>query len=114
MIGVALQLQGYVSHSPAPTIWVPLSMWEQLTTGQLKKLAPGRRFRWLNIVGRLRPAITLRQAEAAMQAMAAALEKQYPGDNQGRTVALALQSHAALGINQRSQFVLAGTATFTV
>ena len=109
VIGVAPpNFKGTFSLAGPDRVWVPLSMWAQVTTGQLKQLAPNRRFRWLNIVGRLRPGVTLRQAEAAMQTMAAALEKQYPGDNQGRTVALALQSHAALGINQRSQFVLAG------
>ena len=49
-----------------------------------------------------------------MQNMAAGLEEQYPNDNKGRTVALARESDAALGINQRSQFVLAGTVMMTV
>src|SRR6185436_1167999 len=90
------------------------SNWPQLTAGQLRQLAAGRRFRWLNIVGRLKPGVDLRQAESAMQAMAAALEQQFPNDNKGRTVALARESDAALGINQRSQFVRAGTVMMTV
>ena len=109
VIGVAPpNFKGTFSLAGPDRVWVPMSMWAQLTTGQLRQLAPNRRFRWLNIVGRLRPGVSLRQAEAAMQTMAAALETQYPAENKGRTVALALQSHAALGINQRSQFVLAG------
>jgi predicted permease len=109
VIGIAPpNFKGTFSLAGPDRVWVPLSMWAQLTTGQLKQLAPNRRFRWLNVVGRLRPGVTVRQAEAAMQTVAASLETQYPVENKGRTVALALQSHAALGINQRSQFVLAG------
>jgi predicted permease len=100
--------KGTFSLAGPDHVWVPLSMREQLTSGQLRQLGPNRRFRWLNIVGRLKPGVSLRQAEVAMQTMASALEKQYPTENQGRTVRLALQSQAALGINQRSQFVLAG------
>src|SRR4030095_3794440 len=77
-------------------------------------LASSRRFRWLNIVGRLKPGVDLQQAEPAMQAMAAGLERQFPNDNKGRTVALARESDAALGINQRGQFVRAGTVMMTV
>jgi predicted permease len=89
-------------------VWVPLSMWTRVTTGQLRQLGTNRRFRWLNIVGRLKPGVSIRQAESAMHTMASALEKQFPTENQGRTIALTLQSEAALGINQRSQIVLAG------
>lgn len=105
--------KGTFSLAGPDRIWVPLSMREQLTSGQLRQLATNRRFRWLNIVGRLKPGVSLRQAEAAMQTMAAALEDEYPTENQGRTVELALQSDAALGINQRSQFVLAGSVMMT-
>ena len=83
-------------------------MREQLTTGQLRQLIANRRFRWINMVGRLKPGVPLRQADAAMKTIASALEKQFPTANEGRTLEMALESDAALGINQRSQFVLAG------
>jgi predicted permease len=106
--------KGTFSLAGPDRVWVPLSMWTQVTTGQLRQLATHRRFRWLSIVGRLKPGVTIRQAEAAMQTMAGALEKQYPVENQGRTVALALESDATLGINQRSQFVRAGGVMMSV
>jgi putative ABC transport system permease protein len=83
-------------------------MRQQLTNGQLRQLIDNRRFRWINMVGRLKPGVPLRQAEAAMKTIASALEKQYPTANEGRTLDMALESDAALGINQRSQFVAAG------
>ena len=83
-------------------------MREQLTTGQLRQLILNRRFRWIGMIGRLKPDVSFRQAEAAMKTIASALEKQFPQANEGRTLEMALESDAALGINGRSQLVLAG------
>ena len=60
VIGVAPpNFKGTFSLAGPDRVWVPMSMWAQLTTGQLRQLAPNRRFRWLNIVGRLRPGVEL-------------------------------------------------------
>jgi predicted permease len=99
--------KGTFSLAGPDRIWVPLSMREQLANGQLRQLMPNRRFRWISMIGRLRPGIPFRQAEAAMKTIASALEKQYPTANEGRTLEMALESDAALGINGRNQLVLA-------
>jgi predicted permease len=95
-------------------VWVPLSMREQLTTGQLRTLLTNRRFRWLNMAGRLKPGVGLRQADASMKLIASALEHEYPAANEGRTIEAALESDAALGINGRGQLVLAGSVMMGV
>jgi len=100
--------KGTFSLAGPDRIWVPLSMREQLTTGQLRQLITNRRFRWISMIGRLKPGVPFRQADAAMKTMASALEKQFPAANEGRTLEMALESDAALGINQCSQLVLAG------
>jgi predicted permease len=100
--------KGTFSLAGPDRVWVPLSMRDQLTTGQLHDLITNRRFRWLNIAGRLKPGIPMPQASAAMKTIASALEKTYPTANDGRTIELAPESDAALGINGRSQLVLAG------
>ena len=100
--------KGTFSLAGPDRVWVPLSMREQLTTGQLRTLMTNRRFRWINMAGRMKPGVQLRQVDAAMKTIASALEKQYPTANEGRTVEAALESDAALGINGRSQLVLAG------
>jgi len=102
------EFKGTFSLAGPDRVWVPISMRQQLTNGQLRQLIDNRRFRWINMVGRLKPGVPLRQAEAAMKTIASALEKQYPTANEGRTIDMALESDAALGINQRSQFVAAG------
>src|SRR3981081_4509264 len=82
--------------------------------GQLKALETNRRFRWLSIVGRLKPQVDLAQARAVMKTIAASLEKEYPRDNKGRTVELSSLNESALGINQRGQFSLAGGVLMSV
>jgi len=106
--------KGTFSLAGPDRIWVPLSMREQLTTGQLRALMTNRRFRWINMAGRMKPGIDIRQVDAAMKTIASALEKQYPAANEGRTVDVALESDAALGINGRSQLVLAGSVMMGV
>jgi len=106
--------KGTFSLAGPDRVWVPLSMREQLANGQLRALMPNRRFRWINMIGRLKPGVAFKQAEAAMKTIAAALEKQYPTANDGRTLDMALESDAALGINGRGQLVLAGTVMMGV
>jgi predicted permease len=100
--------KGTFSLAGPDRVWVPLGMREQLTTGQLRTLMTNRRFRWLNMAGRMKPGVEIRQVDAAMKTLASALEKQYPAANEGRTLEVALESDAALGINGRGQLVLAG------
>ena len=115
IIGVAPPgFKGTAALAGPDRIWVPLSMREQLATGQLKQLMPNRRFRWVSMVGRLSPRVDMRQAETAMKTIALALEKQYPDANDGRTIEIARESDAALGINGRNQLVLAGGVMMSV
>jgi len=89
-------------------------MRDYVLTGQLKDLEYNRRFRWLSIVGRLKPQVDLAQAGAAMKTIADGLAKEYPRDNKGRTVELFALNESALGINQRKQFSLAGGVLMSV
>jgi putative ABC transport system permease protein len=55
------------------SIWVPLALTEKERTNR----ATG----WLNVIGRLKPQITLNTAQKSMSAIAQQLEKQYPDSN---------------------------------
>jgi predicted permease len=59
----------------APDFWIPL---HAVTTDEMLK---GRQFSWLVMVGRLRPAVTVAQARANGDAVAAQLAREYPNDN---------------------------------
>ncbi len=106
--------KGTFSLAGPDRIWVPLGMKDQLLNGQIKQLIPSRRFRWLGMVGRLKPGVTVEQAGAATATIAARLARAYPDDNGSRTMELARESDAALGINQRGQFVRAGGVLMVV
>jgi predicted permease len=109
ILGVAPpNFKGIVSLAPPDILWIPLSMRDSVVTGALKDLENHRRMRWISIVGRLKPNVTVEQARAAMKTIASALEKEYPRDNPGRTSELFPLNQSALGINQRRQFSLAG------
>ncbi len=109
VVGVAPpNFKGIVSLGRPDVLWIPISMRDYVLTGQLKAWENSRRFRWLSIVGRLKPEVSLAEAKAAMKTIAASLEKEYPRDNKGRTIELYALNESALGINQRRQFSLAG------
>jgi len=109
IIGVSPpNFKGIVSLAQPDVLWTPLSMRDYVLTGQLKALENHRRMRWISIVGRLKPNVTVDQARASMKTIASALEKEYPRDNPGRTCELYPLNQTALGINQRAQLSLAG------
>jgi len=106
--------KGIVSLGRPDILWIPMTMRDYVLTGQVKALENHRRFRWTNIVGRLKPQVSVSEAQAAMKTIAAGLEKEYPRENKGRTVELYPLNESALGINQRRQFSLAGGVLMSV
>jgi len=106
--------KGITSLGRPDVLWIPITMRDYVLTGQLKDLENNRRFRWTSIVGRLKPQVSVAEAQAAMKTIAAGLEKEYPRDNPGRTVELYPLNQSALGINQRKQFSLAGGVLMAV
>ncbi len=70
-------------------VWVPMSTQpvtlSRLSEGILKNRAAG----WIEIFGRLKPAVTLRQANAELKTIAAQLAAAYPETNRNRTVSAA-------------------------
>ncbi len=106
--------KGIVSLAAPEVLWIPLSMRDYVLTGQFQALEYNRRFRWITIVGRLKPGVSLEQARAFLKTIAAGLEKEYPRDNKGRTCELYSLNESALGINQRKQFSRAGGVLMAV
>jgi len=64
--------------------------------------------------GRLKPGVGINQAEASLKTIAAQLEKDFPKDNGGRSIALTPLTEAAVGANTHDQIALAGTMMMTV
>ncbi|HEY6323818.1 MAG TPA: ABC transporter permease [Thermoanaerobaculia bacterium] len=75
-------------------IWTPLSMQAAVNPGaDLLRL---RGSCWLQLTGRLRPGVSLRQAAEAMNALAARLRQLYPRDNEGVSLSLLPESQARI------------------
>jgi predicted permease len=79
-------------------IWVPLSMTPSIQKAFTAGSDPlqQRDGNWLQITGRLRPGVSLRQAADAMNAIATRLRQLYPRDNAGISLRLLPESEARI------------------
>jgi putative ABC transport system permease protein len=116
VIGVGPKgFKGTFTFGSAEQIWIPTSMYPQVLTGFGLEFFNDRRFlNTIGGVGRLKPGISMNQAEASLKTIAAQLEKDFPKDNGGRSIALTPLAEAAVGVNQHDQIALAGTMLMTV
>jgi len=115
VIGVAARnFKGTFTLANPDLIWIPSSMARQVLTGTFLEFFESRRALLANAVGRLKPGVSIEQAETAMKTIASRLAAEYPDANERRSVQLAPLTAAALGINQQDQFRLAGGVLMTV
>jgi len=109
VIGVAPHgFKGTFTFGNAEQVWIPVSMYPRLLAGFFKDNFNDRRFLTTAMIGRLRDGVSLSAAEASLKTLASHLESAFPKDNANRSVALTALAEAAVGVNNRSQFVLAG------
>jgi predicted permease len=72
-----------------PALWLPVSARKQVLTGFVAENFEDRRALLVNIVARLKPEVTAQRADAALNAVAAGLEKAHPMENDSRSATLA-------------------------
>ena len=85
-----------------PDAWVPTMMAEQVLPAELRNALHERSGNIFRMTGRLKPGVSMQQASANLQTIAAALAQEYPEANQGRTVTLEPLTATLLGSMQRS------------
>ncbi|HSK75824.1 MAG TPA: ABC transporter permease [Thermoanaerobaculia bacterium] len=83
------------SEADLPEVWRPFQVKENM----------GRGGHWLPVFGRLADGVTIRQAQAEMDALARSLEKEHPGSNQGWATSLEDLEESIVG-NTRGPLVL--------
>jgi macrolide transport system ATP-binding/permease protein len=110
VVGVAPKGFGGLRVIVAPDVWVPLMMVEQAYSFHV--FLEGRSDPWLEVVGRLKPGVTLASAQASLDVLSASLEQEYP-ENRGErfTVVEANQARAFGGTTndlKRLTAILAG------
>jgi predicted permease len=100
----------------APALWVPYMTYPQTTTGFFRELAEpnSRRGLVFNMTGRLKPGVSVQQAEANLKTIARQLEQEYPNENQGRSVTLIPLAQATINPGFRDNIVKAGGLLMTI
>ncbi len=112
VIGVAAAGFNGTNALGVPALWAPLAMHAELMPEAA--LFEWRRFLWLNVVGRLKPGETPQRAQAALQALAKELEREYPDENRGRSVKLYPLAETLIDPNGRDNIVNAGQLLMSV
>jgi putative ABC transport system permease protein len=108
VIGVAPRQFQSVGNLGSPEVWIPISMRDQVLTGLNKQFVYDRGFRMVAMVARLKPGVTLRQAEVAVHDLGLQLEKAYPKDNGGRNEMLVPINETTIPPQLHNVFALAG------
>src|SRR5687767_4744977 len=73
-----------------------------------------RRGLGFNVTGRLKPGVTVQQADANLKTLARQLEQEYPNENKGRSVTLVPLAQATVNPGFRSNLVAAGGLLMTI
>jgi predicted permease len=108
IVGVAPQGFEGLDTLAAVDVWLPMTMYEQVYP--YVPWVSQRRALLFSVVGRMKPGVSLRQAEAGLQTVAADLEREYPQDNAGRRAKLSSVAEAAISPANRPAVVSAATA----
>ena len=100
----------------APALWVPYMTYPQTVNGFFLELIrpDSRRGLGFNVTGRLKPGVTVQQAEANLKTLARQLEQEYPNENKGRSVTLVPLAQATVNPGFRSNLVAAGGLLMTI
>lgn len=88
-------------------LWVPINF----------DIAPGmkqRKAHFLRPIGKLKEGVTLAQAQADLDRIAAALEQQYPESNQGWSLRLVSLREQLIGTTRPTLFILFGAVGFVL
>ncbi|HVQ54481.1 MAG TPA: ABC transporter permease [Thermoanaerobaculia bacterium] len=111
VVGVAPSGLRGTGFGLAPDLWVPIGAWPHLATGEFRTLDLERRgWGWLTVFGRLKPGVSLPQAQAsldlAVRQEAAAFPDGAPGTEK-RTLEPTLRNAAGFGQSGNPVGVLA-------
>jgi predicted permease len=114
VIGVAPRNFVMVGGLGSPDVWIPISMRDQAVDEQTKQFMYDRGFRMVSMVARLKPEVTLEQANLAVHALALTLQKEYPKDNGGRNEMVVPISDTSIPPQLHSIFAKAGALLMVI
>ena len=114
IIGIAPEGFKGVNALFGPDAWVPSMMFAQVMPAPFRDWFDSRRALLFNVFGRMKPGVTMAQAESQLKNVAAALEKAYPEPNRGRTVSLRPLTEATIFPGLRQPLVIGGAMLMTI
>lgn len=104
VVGVAGEAFRGTDMGIAAQIWAPMMMQAQLAPGE--NLLELRGQHWIGpVIGRMKPGVTIRQAEAAANALMTHLAEVYPDSNTGKSVEVFPEASSGLHPMLRGAFV---------
>ena len=98
----------------APALWVPYNTYPVTTSGFFRENITTRRALIFNLTGRLKPGVSIQQAEANLKTIGRQLEQEYPNDNHGRNVTIVPLAQATINPGFRNNLVMAGGLLMTI
>ncbi len=111
--GVSHEVAGVMpagfGHPDAAQLWTPLA-----PSGRFADLMQARGSYWLQVIGRLTPGIARGDAQAEMDRIATALERQYPETNAGIGVRIVPMHEEIVGDVRQPLLILFGAAAFVL
>ncbi|MES1241660.1 MAG: ABC transporter permease [Acidobacteriota bacterium] len=103
VIGVTPRGFSGTDRITASDVWVPMSMYTQVS--RFRDSFQDRSFRMFDMVGRLKPGVSVSQADAAFRTLGKRLEQSYPDANKGLGATAMPLSEASLDIANRHLYV---------
>jgi putative ABC transport system permease protein len=109
---IGIMPDGFEGVSGGREIWIPMMMISTFSSppGNINK----RGSRWHSVIARLKPGVTIKQAQADMDAIASHLEQEYQGTNKDRGVQLVGAHEAAVGNMRLTLMVLLGAVALVL
>ncbi len=97
-----------------PELWVPMSMYREVLSGQALDFYTSRRALMYEAVARLKPGISVEQAQANAAAIGQGLEEAFPTEFRGRSLAVRPITEGTFPPQFQQQLVLAGSVLMTI
>ncbi len=108
VVGVTAESFRGTNAIGGPELWVPFAMYRETTGGFTRDGWDSRRTLIFLATGRLKPGVTIQQAQANVTTIADGLAREYPTDNQGRSFNLVPLTEATIAPAFRGNLVTAG------
>ncbi len=114
VVGVTAETFRGTNAIGGPQLWLPFAMYREATSGFTLDNWNSRRALLVQMTGRLKSGVTVEQAHANMNTIAAALAQEYPNDNRGRSITLVPLAQATINPAFRENFVTAGALLMVI